>query len=103
MATKEAKCKSFRLSCSDCGEDLVEIYNMMDVPDVYWILRAECPFCGDHSYDKRITGRFYWSNIYDEDPHRLLEDRLPLSVVDDVVIENEKVIFKVSKGEAWKR
>ncbi len=65
--------QSFVLDCSNCGKGLVDIVvtdpaatvqtglgRKKTVP-VQWKLKADCGYCGDHSFAKVINGNFRYS------------------------------------------
>ena len=50
---------SIELSCSNCERDLCRIVKVKDNVDKKIEVRCECPFCGDISFTKTMTGEFY--------------------------------------------
>ena len=47
------------LKCSACDKDLVEIWITKKELDVKFRLRAECAYCGDHSFSVEVAGGFH--------------------------------------------
>ena len=52
---------SIELSCSNCDKDLCRIVNVKDNSDKNLEVRCKCPFCGDTSFTKSMSGEFYIS------------------------------------------
>jgi ribosomal protein L37E len=50
--------KHNNISCSACGESLVEIWVIRPEAEVTTDIIVECPFCGDASFPVRITGQY---------------------------------------------
>lgn len=52
------------LKCSNCNKPLLQVYYKTDCncEDIYRV-RAKCPYCGDYSYEKCFTGKFYAGGI----------------------------------------
>lgn len=85
------------LKCSACNKPLVKIVitrpNELDPTTknvIEWKLKADCPYCGDHSFEEVIKGGWTYSGI--EGPNELL-----ITEVSDLVEDysNLKVCFKV--------
>ena len=41
-------------SCSNCNAPLLDLWQLQPTNDVIWQVRADCPFCGDHSWVKDV-------------------------------------------------
>ena len=46
------------LSCSNCNAILADLVKTVADESIKWKFRAKCPFCGDKSYVKELTGIF---------------------------------------------
>lgn len=42
--------------CSNCDKKLVNIIITKEIEDIIWIFKANCPFCGDYSFPKKVSG-----------------------------------------------
>lgn len=41
--------------CSNCNAPLLDIWETQPTSEPVWLVRAECPFCGDHSFVQEIN------------------------------------------------
>ncbi len=74
------------LECSACGVPLVDCWITKPNFDIETKIQAECPYCGDHSFEETINGGFHLG-ITD---HTIL--------IDQIIDENNKVFIETAKG-----
>ena len=53
------KSESIKIECSSCYEHLASILSYDKELDIEIKIRCLCPFCGDRSYYKTLTNKFY--------------------------------------------
>ena len=86
------------LDCSACGALLVDIWSTDPNQDFTWKVRANCPFCGDKSYEKEVKGLFHYGGY-----GRLAEgsdcDDFASTVIDAIEETNGVFNFKVRKAD----
>lgn len=89
------------LECSNCRKKLADLWITNPEFDAKWNVRANCPFCGDHSYNKEIHGMFAAAGYFINDSEG--ED---LSVYCSTNLENIEmkedegvVVITVSKAQ----
>lgn len=90
------------LKCSNCDRDLVYIMRVNDDPDFDFVYQANCPFCGDKSFQKRIVGRIYHGPIAIKNAESDNDDDLGLVTdVEDIVPSSTDGVweFVVKKAE----
>lgn len=46
------------LKCANCGKDLIQILKVQENDQIQEI-ESECPFCGDSSFVKEVSGKIY--------------------------------------------
>ena len=74
------------LECSACGAPLVDCWLTKPDFDIETKLRAECPHCGDHSFEETIKGGF----------HLGITD---YTMIIDQILDNNKVFIETAKGD----
>lgn len=91
------------LSCSACRNPLMTIWitrpdEKIDGKIVEWKVVAKCCYCKDSSYERVIKGGFHHSGFGLVNKHDSEMDT-PVTVVEDIILEDDKVIFKIKKVE----
>ena len=80
--------------CSNCNAPLLDIWHLQPTDQTIWKVRADCPFCDDHSFVKDIDSfHFGPTGLYCPDgPY--------CSVGDHEIVEingEEIIVFKMIK------
>lgn len=82
------------LKCSSCNKKLVYIWRVTD-QDVEFSYIANCPYCGDKSFPKKIHGGIQFSGYYEGD-HETIETKF--TDVEGFDFDNKgNVVFRVKK------
>lgn len=84
--------------CSNCEAPLLDIWHTQPTNDTVWKIRADCPFCGDHSYVQEVKSAAFCPAALDVvgGPYCGLGDW------DSVEINNEEIIiFKMVKAREY--
>lgn len=76
------------IKCSACDKPLMDVWITNPKETFKWKVKANCPYCGDHSFEKEIQGRFAYGPIFKDDDH-------PITVIHDLVMQNGMTIFDV--------
>jgi hypothetical protein len=90
------------LKCSNCDKDLVYIMRVNDDPDYNFTYQANCPFCGDKSFQKTIIGRIYHGPISIKNEESDNDDDLGLVTDVEDVLPNEDGIWEFVVKKAVK-
>jgi hypothetical protein len=53
------KPESIIIQCSNCKENLVEVWLSAKEPELKSSIRAKCFLCGDYSFRREVFGKFY--------------------------------------------
>lgn len=83
--------------CSNCNKPLVDLFITDAKADLNWKCVAECCYCGDKSFIKEVKGVFRPGGcvtIDENNPDHFTQDTL----LQDIIQEDEKIIFKTSLG-----
>ncbi len=82
------------LECSACGAPLTDCWITKPDFNIKTKLQAECPHCGDHSFEEIIKGGFHLG-ITD---YTILIDQ----VYEESITGNNKVFIQTAKGaKSW--
>lgn len=85
------------LKCSNCQKPLVDLFIVDSSANFNWKCVAECCFCGDKSFITDVKGMFRPGGcitVDEKNPDHFLYD----TYIDDIIYDEEKIIFKTSKG-----
>lgn len=80
--------------CSNCGKHLVDVWITQPDFEMTSEIVAECPYCGDKSFPKKVEGSFHLGHT-DDTTIDHMENKLDL---DDEGKLLQKVFLKVKKG-----
>ncbi len=83
------------LDCSDCGKKLVDIWIQRPSEHIKFKYRASCPYCGDESFSKEISGGIAFGGIA-ENPED--EDSKMLTIVENFESKDGYWLFNVRKA-----
>jgi hypothetical protein len=75
------------LKCSACGNDLVDVWLVKENLPIKSFIRAECAYCGDHSFAVEVHGKFLAGHV----SGLTMTD----SIMEDFREENGTIIQKV--------
>lgn len=89
------------LECSNCRKKLADLWITNPELDTNWNVRADCPFCGDHSYNKEVAGGFAAAGYFINDSEGEDISVYCSTNLDDIQMDYDKglVIIKVSKAQ----
>lgn len=83
------------LTCSNCKKKLVDLWVTNAGLDRSFKYRANCPYCGDKSFEKTIKGGVAVAGIYKE----IDEDNdVALTLVENFDIIGDTIEYKVIKN-----
>lgn len=89
---KIENCGEQILKCSDCHKPLMHWWQYAKVDSHVEKIKANCPFCGGHSFVQEITGGFYAGPISQR------EIGLEATVIDDSTLNEEGIwVFSILK------
>jgi hypothetical protein len=75
--------------CSNCDRELAQIDFITRDPDNEWTVVVDCPFCGDSSWERKVSGIFGFSEVHD------------LSIIDNPIEgEYENIIHVITKAKS---
>ncbi len=85
------------ISCSSCGEELIEIWVVRPNAPLKTSLVVECPLCNDQSFTKEIKGQYCLGQI--ESKKVIMTDTPTKVNTDDSGQLLQEVRVKTTKGE----
>ncbi len=90
-------CKHVVLRCSACNKPLVDVLLTRPSETDKWKLKADCPFCGDHSFEEEIVGGFHIAGYGEANEHDL-DSVIPVTNLVDIIQEGSRFNIKVSQA-----
>lgn len=82
--------------CSACGAGLVDCWRNRPNEPERWVVQANCPFCGDHSFQVEIVGGFAHvgiCNVVNDDEYS------QSTKIDDLTVKGNSIVYQVEKAE----
>lgn len=76
------------VKCSACNKPLMDCWITNAKEKFEWKVKATCPYCGDHSFEYFVKGRFAYGPIFKDEDH-------PITVIHDQTPGDGVTIFDV--------